>query len=312
MYLNKDKFSSYVNNNPLYLEYIRDEISEGKDYRIHKPFDKFFKNLMVLAGEGLMAIIGYPIEIKHFHDSEKVNEILGELHIDKLLESLEEIMFIVEFQTNPITNDDKRRFGSYQALVHKETKKEVIVIIISMTAKEDSHESYGYGDEYMYTPHIISLTKLDTYLYLNNIKDIALNKKRPSTKDIAALLLIPLMEEDREKSKKLIFETSKIANSLSGLDESTLKSIKINQSILAQAMLDEDEISEYVRIGKMDDEEFFENFGKYIEQIEIKKARDESKSEIISNILSKGLSFAETAELTGLAIDEISRISRAK
>ena len=126
------------------------------------------------------------------------------------------------------------------------------------------------------------------------------------------MLLIPLMEEDREKSKKLIFETSKIANSLSGLDESTLKSIKINQSILAQAMLDEDEISEYVRIGKMDDEEFFENFGKYIEQIEIKKARDESKSEIISNILSKGLSFAETAELTGLAIDEISRISRAK
>ena len=69
------------------------------DYRIHKPYDKYFKNVMSIAGEGFMKLIGYPIKIKQFHNTEKVNEISGELHIDNLIESYEPKMYINEFQT---------------------------------------------------------------------------------------------------------------------------------------------------------------------------------------------------------------------
>ena len=45
---------------------------DKNDYKIHKPFDKYFKNVMSIAGEGFMKLIGFPIKIKHFHYHESV------------------------------------------------------------------------------------------------------------------------------------------------------------------------------------------------------------------------------------------------
>ena len=31
---------------------------ENNDFRVHKPYDKYFKNLMSIAGEGFMKLMG--------------------------------------------------------------------------------------------------------------------------------------------------------------------------------------------------------------------------------------------------------------
>ena len=64
-----------------FLFYLKKE----EDYKVHKPYDKYFKRIIDISGEGLLELIGFPIKIKHIHDSEKINEISGELHIDKLI-----------------------------------------------------------------------------------------------------------------------------------------------------------------------------------------------------------------------------------
>ena len=167
-------------------------LKKEEDYKVHKPYDKYFKRIIDISGEGLLELIGFPIKIKHIHDSEKINEISGELHIDKLIESEDGKMYIIEFQKRPMTKKDLRRFGSYQSLVYKQTGKETIVIVISLSAKEDSDNLWGYGEffernslkennfqndlehyksnnidlywlniEYGFTPHVKSLTSMN-------------------------------------------------------------------------------------------------------------------------------------------------------
>ena len=137
-------------------------------------------------------------------------------------------MYITEFQKGSISFKDLRRFGSYQALVFKETGLETIVIVISLDAKEDSDELFGFGEyfnkdsgkgnslkiEYGFTPHVKSLTSMNLSLYLNIIEKIVRNNEKPDEYALAILFSIPFMTDDVEEKKKLILKTADLASKL--------------------------------------------------------------------------------------------------
>ena len=278
------------------------------DYRVHKPYDKYFKNVMSIAGEGFMELIGYPIKIKQFHNTEKVNEIFGELHIDNLIESDEPKMYINEFQTGPISDKDLRRFGSYQVLVFKETGLETIVTIISLDAKEDSNELYGFGEyfdenmtvnandlkslkiEYGFTPHVKSLTRLNLSVYLNIMDKIIENNKNPDQYDLAILLTIPFMTDDLDKRKELIFKTDEMASKLNIGDKNLMIEIKNYQKLLAQEVLDMEQLEKFNRSRKMLSKEDLHKMDMYdklviklneIKRNALEEAREEVKEEVM-------------------------------
>ena len=311
---------------------------DKNDYKIHKPFDKYFKNVMSIAGEGFMKLIGFPIRIKHFHDSEKINEISGELHIDKLLESFEPKMYIVEFQTDYLRDADFKRFGSYQTLVFKETGLETIVIVVSLTAKEDSDKLWGFGDffkkglknedslkkdsnslkiEYGFTPHIKSLTSMDLLLYLNIMDEIVVNKKKPDEYALAILFSIPFMTADEKEKKKLIFKTAEIALKLN-MDDNLLTDIKCNLLLLAQTVLDVNEYIKFCDVIKMLDEEDMYKLEMYERQARDKVAweegREEGREEGVNKLITavkmvkKGVSLEEASKATGLRVNQISTL----
>lgn len=296
---------------------------DGGDYRVHKPYDKYFKNMMSIAGEGFMKLIGYPVRIKQFHDSEKINEIAGELHIDKLFESDEPKMYIIEFQSGHISNKDLMRFGSYQTLVYKQTALETIVIIISLDAKEDSDELYGFGEyfnensraedslkiEYGFTPHVKSLTSMDLSLYLSIMEKIIENNEKPNQDALAILLTIPFMAEDKEKKKELIYTTLKMALKLNISDKNLFIEIRNNQFLLAQAVLETDEFLDYMRVVKMLDEEDVYKLAMYEKQakenLALKKGEKKGEEKVVRKLLEDGFKVDDILKYTTLSKSHI-------
>ena len=306
-------------------EFVRDT----GDYKVHKPYDKYFKNVMSIVGEGFMELIDYPIKIKCFHDSEKINEISGELHIDKLLESHSSKMYIVEFQMGLIRDKDLRRFGSYQALVYKETGLETIVIIIGLDAKEDSDELFGFGEffdkdsddenplkiEYGFTPHVKSLTSLDLSLNLNIMDKIIENNEKPTEYELAILFAIPFMTDSLEKRKELIFKTAKMALELNVSDKNLLIEIGKNQIMLAQAVLSVDEFLRFMEVIRMSDEDFAYKIGMYIKQAKEEKAWKEGEElgeeKVVKRLLEGGFKVDEVLKYTDLSKSQILALSNS-
>lgn len=298
------------------------DIDDG-DYRVHKPYDKYFKNMMSIAGEGFMKLIGYPVKIKQFHDSEKINEIAGELHIDKLFESDEPKMYIMEFQSGYISDKDLMRFGSYQTLVYKETGLETIVIIIGLDAKEDSDELYGFGEyfnknskakeslkiEYGFTPHVKSLTGMNLSLYLSIIEKIIENNEKPNQDALAILLTIPFMTEDKEKKKELIYTTLGMALKLNINDKNLFIEIRNNQFLLAQAVLDTDEFLNYMKVVKMLDEEDVYKLAMYEKQakenLALKKGEEIGEEKVVKKLLEDGFEVEDILKYTTLSKSHI-------
>ena len=322
---------------------------DDSDYRIHKPYDKYFKNVMSIAGEGFMKLIGYSIKIKQFHNTEKVNEISGELHIDNLIESDEPKMYINEFQTGPITDKDLKRFGSYQVLVFKETGLETIVNIISLDAKEDSDELYGFGEyfandlrsdkndlnhlkiEYGFTPHVKSLTSLNLSLYLNIMEKIIENKKKPDEYDLAILFVIPFMTDEDEKRKELIFKTNGMVSKLNITDKNLLIDIYNNQQLLAQKVLDKEEFLNFKMVSEMlSDEDLYkldmytkEAIKESVQKKQNEKIREEVRAELleeckktaeenlVKKLLEDGFKVDEVLRYTNLNKSQVIALSNA-
>ena len=302
-------------------EFIKDD----GDYRVHKPYDKYFKNVMSIAGEGFMKLIGHPIKIKQVHNSEKINEISGELHIDNLIESVESKMYINEFQTGPINEKDLRRFGSYQVLVFKETGLETIVNIISLEAKEDSDVLYGFGEffdsdqsigkslkiEYGFTPHVKSLTGLDLSVNLNIIEKIIEINKNPDEYDLAILFTIPFMAEDKQKRKELIFKTAELALKLNIDDKNLFIDIGNNQILLAQTVLDTDEFLEYMDMVKMLDEDDVYKIAMYIKQAKENLAFKEGEEKVVKKLLEDGFAVEDVLKYTSLTKSQIAALANS-
>lgn len=302
---------------------------DDRDYRIHKPYDKYFKNMMSIAGEGFMKLIGYPIRIKQFHDTEKINEIGGELHIDNLIESDEPKMYINEFHTGPIRKKDLRRFGSYQTLGFKETGLETIVNVISLDAKEDSDELFGFGKffdedstdenslkiEYGVTPHVKSLTGLDLSLYLNIMDKIIENNKKPDQYDLAILFTIPFMADDEEKKRELIFETVRIALKLNIDDKNLFIAIGENLIILALTVLSIEEFLEYMDVMKMLDEDDVFKIGMYIKQakekLAFKEGEEIGEEKVVKKLLEDGFKIEDVLKYTNLNKSQVTSLANS-
>ena len=313
------------------------------DYKVHKPYDEFFKNIVEIAGDGLLELIGVPVKIKHIHESENVNELFKEMHIDKLIEGEDGRMYILEFQSSVIRKKDRLRFASYQSLVQKETGKETIVIVISMVAKEDSDDFFGYGElfekdlteeelneivfkkgksiklnlnrlkiENGFTPHVKSLTSMDFSLNLNIMDEIVENKGNPKQVDVARLFLIPLMTDDGELRKKLIFKTAELTTRLDYIDEDLFREIVACQLLLADAVLNKEELIEYLKVFRLEADEIIRQVFMHGAVIKAKMAWKDGRRSIISKILSNGFSFEETSKITGLSVEEISEIANSQ
>ena len=310
-----------------YLNFIK----KPENSKVHKPYDKYFKNVMSIAGEGFMKLIGYPIKIKQFHNTEMINEISGEMHIDNLIESFEPKMYINEFQSGPISKKDLRRFGSYQVLVFKETGLETIVNIISLSANENSDKLYGFGEyfdkdlsdgkidlnslkiEYGFTPHVKSLTSLNLSLYLNIMDKIVENKKEPDEYDLAILFTIPFMTDDLEKRKELIFKTDNIVSKLNIGDKNLLINIRYTQRLLAQHVLDEEELEKFKSGSNMISDEDMYKMDLYEKQIiqrrKIREIKEEVKEEVkeemeenlVKNLLEDGFQVEDVLRYTSLS-----------
>ncbi|WP_295622500.1 hypothetical protein [uncultured Methanobrevibacter sp.] len=283
---------------------------ENNDFRVHKPYDKYFKNLMSIAGEGFMKLMGFPIKIKQFHNAEKINEIS----------------------------------------VFKETGLETIVIVISLDAKEDSDELFGFGEyfnkdsgkgnslkiEYGFTPHVKSLTSMNLSLYLNIIEKIVRNNEKPDEYALAILFSIPFMTDDVEEKKKLILKTADLASKLNIEDIGLFIAVVNNQRLLAQTVLDKDEFKQFMRFCKMFDELDLYKLDMYEKQvleelawkegreIGIKEGRVEGRVEgekkgekkgvekTACNMLEKGFSLDEASLATGLSSDYITKLCNSK
>ena len=146
---------------------------------------------------------------------------------------------------------------------------ETIVNIISLDAKEDSDELYGFGEyfandlksdrndlnplkiEYGFTPHVKSLTNLNLSLYLNIMEKIIVNKKTPDEYDLAILFVIPFMTDEDEKRKELIFKTNGMVSKLNITDKNLLIDIYNNQQLLAQKVLDKEEFLNFKMVSEM-------------------------------------------------------------
>ena len=283
---------------------------ENNDFRVHKPYDKYFKNLMSIAGEGFMKLMGFPIKIKQFHNAEKINEIS----------------------------------------VFKETGLETIVIVISLDAKEHSDELFGFGEyfnkdsgkgnslkiEYGFTPHVKSLTSMNLSLYLNIIEKIVRNNEKPDEYALAILFSIPFMTDDVEEKKKLILKTADLASKLNIEDIGLFIAVVNNQRLLAQTVLDKDEFKQFMRFCKMFDELDLYKLDMYEKQvleelawkegreIGIKEGRVEGRVEgekkgekkgvekTACNMLEKGFSLDEASLATGLSSDYITKLCNSK
>lgn len=81
------------------------------------------------------------------------------------------------------------------------------------------------------------------------------NNKMPDEYDLAILLTIPFMTDDLEKRKELIFKTYEIASKLNIIDKNILVELKSNQRLLAQHVLDIDELDKFKRGDEMLSEE---------------------------------------------------------
>ena len=244
-------------------------------------------------------------------------------------------MYIVEFQKGPIMDKDLRRFGSYQALVYKETGLETIVVVISLDAREDSDELFGFGGffdgnsdeeslkiEYGFTPHVKSLTALDLSLNLNIMDRIIENNEKPTEYELAILFAIPFMTDDDEKRKELIFETARMASKLNIDDSDLFMGIVMNQVLLAQTVLDVDEFLRFMEVMKMSDEDFAYKIGMYIKQAKEDLARKDGKEEgreegenvtrrlLVRNMLAEGIAPAMIARISGLTEEEVSALAK--
>ena len=129
---------------------------------------------------------------------------------------------------------------------------------------------------------------------------------------MARLFLIPLMTDDEEEQKELIFKTAELTVKLDYLDRNLLIEIVTNQILLAQAILEKNDFEHFFEVIRMADDDLLNQLLEYVVIVKEQIAWEEGIYSIVSNILANGLSYEETSKLTGLSVSEISEIVKDK
>ena len=120
---------------------------------------------------------------------------------DISIDTSENIIINIEFQSYIINYERETIFNMYQAFLHNEHQKHVFTIVFSMTY--DKHELLTHKINQIdgFTMLIISLKALNQKQTLNNSLNKILNNISLSDKEKALLLLSPMMDSDNKIAK---------------------------------------------------------------------------------------------------------------
>ncbi len=269
---------------PTYRSY-----SKREDFNIHQPYDTLFKLVISYYPQAFIDLFDLDFEFKQFKSKELINEVYQKLYADEIVESKKNGIYLIEFQSSSITDEDCMRFGSYLSLIHKKTGEDVHLYIISLV-DEDYEFDYIAGD-LRFTIHIKSLTSFDYKKNLNIIKSKIENKEPLNDKEILILMLLPLMAKE-ELRKEVLLETVKLTNKLDYLSKDKILEIKNTQVILAYQLFKDDELNRILDVISMEAENEVYKILEYANQLKIEQIEREhiQKTEIARNeALEKGM-----------------------
>ena len=278
------------------------EISDKK-YKHYN--DYYLKSILIKRANGLLKFVKIPYKINRILVSEFTNftpnisriDFVGEAEGNDKLISL-----ILECQTELPTEEDIKRFFQYVSSIRvfKDNNVEVYILCIKKAPYEK--KEFVLNDSCVYTMHIISLKDFKAKDIFENIENKLENNKKITDEDIASLQLIVYTDfngsrlEILNKARKLLDRISQ--NPVFDINEKL--AIIYLFDVLSANMLNEDDHNEYLEKNSMlvnPRERYFKNQG-------IK----EGKLETARNLLKRGFSIEEIADITGLPEEEVSDI----
>ena len=279
-----------------------------KRFKLHKPYDKIFKTILKQNPKGSLIVFKIPAKFEGFLDSEIINYLYQELHVDIIMKTCEDGIYVIEFQSSKLTLDDITRFGNYMgSLVHK-YKTDIHLYVIT-TAHEKTKKINKKFGEYEFTIYIISLTELDYKKALNRLINKNKSKEKFKEEDIVLMEIIPFMTRKKKQRKKLLKTTAELTNQLIGqIDSSKLIEIKAIQFVLACEILNDKEkerIAPVITMKAIEKEEIFQGYltkeekQEYIEKGE-KIGEKVKEEEIVKNLIKLGQTPEFIAKATNM------------
>ena len=222
-------------------------------------------------------------------------EFLSDISID----TFENIIINLEFQSYLIDYERETIFNMYQAFLHNEHQKQVFTIVFSMT--HDKHELITHKINQIdgFTMLIISLKALNQKQTLNNILNKNSNDIDLSDKEKALLLLSPIM--DLNKKIEALNKTIGIIDEIKNLSKNEYDDIK---NIL------------WIYIEKWCKEEIIANGDDNM--VTLTKSAQKLKEKFIAegveiaisaiDMIKNGSSIEDTSTATGLSKDQINQL----
>ena len=281
-----------------------------KNIKVPKPYVKIFKTIFKNNPDGFLNILEKGLEFEEFMDSEIINAFYRELHSDIIIRVFKKGIFIIEFQSTKLKQDDILRFGLYMAsIVHREKEDVHLYVVSTKKQKKDKIEK-EYGD-YRFTIHIISLTDMDSKKALNRINNKIENKcEEFREKDYVCLALIPFMTRKKKKKKYLLKRAAELTNKLDGrICREKLIEIKCTQFVLATEILNDIEKAKIAKVISMQSEGKEEVFQGYLTKEEQKqfyeKGRGEEREEIAKTLIELGQTPEYIEKVTKISKEEI-------
>ena len=222
---------------------------------------------------------------------------------DISIDTLENIIINLEFQSYLIDYERETIFNMYQAFLHNEHQKQVITIVFSMT--HDKHELITHKINQIdgFTMLIISLKALNQKQTLNNILNKNSNDINLSDKEKALLLLSPIM--DLDKKIEALNKTISIIDEIKNLSKNEYDDIKNILWIYIEKWCKEEIIANgdnnMVTLTKS---------AKKLKEKFIEEGREEGIGIAISAIamIKNGSSIEDTSIATGLSKDQINQL----
>ena len=148
---------------------------------------------------------------------------------DMPLDTMENLILNLEFQSSKIKFKQKTKFNLYQAFLHNEHSKYVFTVIFSMDQEKHEiiHHKINLCDEF--TMLIISLKALNRKQTLNNSNYKITNNIRMSDKEKALFLMSPAMEkENRVDTLKETIRLTQLIESVDSQEKNDLLKIQLN------------------------------------------------------------------------------------
>lgn len=284
-----------------------------KVFKIHRPYDKIFKTILKRNPKGSLIALKIPANFEGFLDSEIINYFYQELHVDIIIKSYEDGIYIIEFQSTKLKLDDITRFGNYMGSIVQKYKMDIHLYVISIADEKRKKIIKKFGD-YVFTIHIVSLTDFDYNKALNRINNKLENNEEFKEEDIVLLEIMPFMTNKNKKKKKLLKIVAELTNKLDGkIRNSKLIEIKTIQFVMACEILNNKEKEKIAAVITMKNIEKEEVFKGYLTEEERQKLLEKGEKireeEIVKNLLKLGQPIEIIAKATNMSKKQINTLA---